>query len=92
MRYHLPGGGQLNPLVNPYVRIALGAIGSSYIAPKVINRFVRPELNEMDEMINNTTAIGITAIGTVLVFVVLGMVAGKSAAGAVAGAAAGGAV
>lgn len=80
----------MNPLANTFVRIAIGAIGSSYIAPKIINRFVRPEMNEADERINNATAIGITAAGTVLVFVALGMIfAGKATvAGAVAGAAA----
>lgn len=78
----------MNPLANPYVRIGLGAVLGSYVAPKIINRFVRPELDEHDEQINNATAIGITAGVTALVFVVLGMATGKTAAGSVAGAAA----
>ncbi len=78
----------MNPLANPYVRIALGAIASTYIAPKIVNKFVRPELNATDEKINAATAIGITSAVTVFVFVALGMATGKSAAGSVAGAAA----
>jgi cell division protein FtsX len=75
----------MNPLANPFVRIALAGVLSSYVAPKVINRFVRVELNSTDEAINNATAIGITAGFTALGFVVLGMVTGKSLPAAAAG-------
>lgn len=74
----------MNPLANPYVRIAIGAVVTSYLAPKVINKFVRPELDERDEAINTATAVGITAAGTTIVFIALGMLTGKSAAQAAA--------
>lgn len=74
----------MNPLAGPYVRIALGAAASSYLAPKVINRFVRVEMTELDERINNASAIGITAGVTTLVFVVTGMIFGGKTAKAAA--------
>lgn len=74
----------MNPLASPVVRIALGSIASVYLAPKIINKFVRVELNPIDEQINNASYIGITAAVTTLVFVALGMATGKSAAAAVA--------
>lgn len=67
---------------NPYVRIAIGAVLSTYVAPKIINRFMRAELDVKDAKINDATAIGISAGVTALTFVALGMLGGKSAAGA----------
>lgn len=78
----------MNPLKSPVVRIALSAVISSYIAPSIIQKFVRAELNSTDELINDATAIGITAGFTALGFVVLGMIGGQTAAGAAAGGAA----
>jgi hypothetical protein len=69
-----------NPLSNPFIRIALGAAISEYVKPKIINHFVRPELDERDERINMQTAIGITAAVTATVFVLLGMATGQTAA------------
>ncbi len=67
-----------NPLASPYVRIALAAAGESYIATKILNRFVRPELEEIDEQINNVTAYGITGAVTALAFVVVGVLVGET--------------
>lgn len=75
----------MNPLANPYVRIALGAVIGSYVAPKIVNRFVRPELDERDEKINMATSVGITAGVTAMFYIVTGMITGKSVAGSVAG-------
>jgi hypothetical protein len=72
----------MNPLANPYIRIALGAALSEYLKPRIINRFVRPELEERDAQINEATGIGITAAITAGVFVILGMATGKTAAAA----------
>ncbi len=69
---------------NPYVRIALGAVSATYLAPKIINQFVRPELDERDEQINNATAIGIVAGCTTLSFVLTGMIFGGKSAKAAA--------
>ncbi len=70
----------MNPLANPYIRIGLGAALSQYVAPKLINKFVRPELDERDERLNAQIAIGISAVVTAFTFVALGMATGKSAA------------
>jgi hypothetical protein len=70
----------MNPLANPYIRIAIGAAISEYVKPKIINRFVRVELEQRDEQINMVTGIGITASITALTFIVLGMLTGKTSA------------
>ncbi len=70
----------MNPLANPYLRIAIGAGLSQYVAPKIINRFVRVELDERDERLNAQIAIGISAVVTAFTFVALGMATGKTAA------------
>lgn len=72
----------MNVLGNPILRIALGAVASVYLAPKIVNRFVRVELNPIDAKINDAAEIGITAGVTTLTFVILGMIAGKSTAAA----------
>jgi len=74
----------MNPLANPYVRIAIGAALSEYLKPKIINRFVRVEMNVTDERINEAASIGITAAITAGVFVILGMATGKTAASSAA--------
>lgn len=73
----------MNPLANPYVRIALGAALSQYIAPKIIQRFVRVELNDADAHINEATHVGITAGIVTMTYIVLGMATGKPLAQAV---------
>lgn len=80
-------------LGNPYVRIALGAILSTYLAPKILNKFVYGEKGVIldddpnrasKESIQDAAAIGITSAVTAGVFVVLGMAAGKSTVAAAA--------
>jgi hypothetical protein len=74
----------MNPLANPYVRIGIGAVASTYLAPKIINRFVRVEMGPIDEAVNFATHVGITGAVTALVFVALGMATGETAAQAAA--------
>jgi hypothetical protein len=89
----------MNPLANPYVRIALGAALSEYVKPYILRRFVyadsqtadRIELGEegdpgraKDSALNDQIQIGVTAAVTTLVFIGLGMATGKTVAGSVA--------
>jgi hypothetical protein len=80
----------MNPLKNPYVRIALGAVASQYFAPKLINRFVQPYMEDDEgnpltpedasiKRVNDVAQIGITASITATVFVLVGMITGESA-------------
>jgi hypothetical protein len=59
---------------------------SSYVAPYVVKRIQGadpgPLLTEADERVNDQTVIGLTALTTTFLFVVVGMATGKTAAAA----------
>lgn len=62
--------------MNAYLKIAASAIIASYIAPKLVNRFTRPEIDEKDAMINLGIDLGINAGVTAAVYAVAGAILG----------------
>lgn len=72
----------MNPLANKYICVALGAVLASYVAPTIINKFVRVEVTPLDEKINAAASAGIVGGVTMFSFVLLGMLGGESFAAA----------
>lgn len=62
--------------MNAFIKIAISAAVATYITPKIVNRFTRPELDENDERINQAMAIGVTGATVAAVFTVLTMAMG----------------
>jgi hypothetical protein len=66
--------------MNPYVKIAIGAMAAVYLAPAIQQRFVIVELDTKDAVRNQVTFAGIAGLVAAGVYVILGMATGKAPA------------
>ncbi len=62
--------------MNPYLKIAAAAVIASYISPKIASRFVRPELNATDGVINTGIIVGSHAATAAGIYAAIGAVMG----------------
>ncbi len=62
--------------MNALIKIAIAAAAATYVTPKIVNRFTRPELEPRDETINQAMAIGVTGVTVAGVYTVLTMAMG----------------
>lgn len=62
------------------VKIAIAAAAATYVTPKIVNKFTRPELEPKDEQINQAMAIGVTGVTVAGVYTVLTMAMGGGTA------------
>lgn len=67
-------------LANPYTRIAVGAIASTYLTPTIINHFTTEEIAPGDATKNELMAAGVSGAMVMAVWLLMGAAFGKAAA------------
>ncbi len=67
-------------LANPYTRIAVGAIASTYLTPTIVNHFTTPEVAPGDSTRNELMAAGVSGVMVAAIWLVMGAAFGKAAA------------